>query len=247
MAWILTIDVAPEQADSITDQLWTIGTNGVAELPNEGNKGPARLLAGFETEAEAETARFQLGGSVAPVDPTAWGTPPIADVEIAGHTLTIEAGHSFGHGKHPTTRLCLQLLERHLRPGQTVLDIGCGSGVLSLAAKALGAPEVTAIDIDPAAIAASGANAKANNLTIDVSCTPIAEIVGPFDVVVVNMLVVELEPIADHVVRCSGGLLIVSGALIDQASRWTALFPNLICVDQASDGEWAGRTYRLMA
>ncbi len=241
MAWILTIDVAPEQVDTTSNHLWTLGTNGIAEVASPGGDDHTRVLAGFETEAEAETAKTELGGAVAPVDPTAWGAPATTTIDVGGRSLTIEAGHSFGHGAHPTTRLCLQALERHVAPGQTVLDVGCGSGVLSLAAKALGASAVTAIDIDPAAIAASAENAEANGIRLDISTAPVDQVNGLFDIVVVNMLVAELEPIAANVERVAGGLIILSGALIEQADRWSAMFPACSVIEETADGDWAGK------
>lgn len=241
MAWILTIDIDTAQVDAVSDQLWTLGTNGIAELPGEAG---ARLLAGFESEAEAQVAQAEFGGTVAPVDPSVWGAPPTAMIEVGGRSLIIEAGHSFGHGAHPTTRLCLDALEQHVTGDQTVLDVGCGSGVLSLAARALGAPSVTAIDIDPAAIAATTENAQANDLTLDISATPIEQLTGSFDVVVVNMLVAELEPVSADVRRLSNGVLILSGALIEQATRWSAMFPECDVIDETTNGEWSGMVIR---
>ena len=241
MAWILTIDVPSAEADAVSDQLWTLGTNGVAEVPSGDD---ARLLAGFETEAEAKIARGAIGGSIAPIDPPQWAPPEAATIEVGGRTLTIDAGHSFGHGGHPTTRLCLQALERHVGGGDTVLDVGCGSGVLSLAASTLGASAVTAIDIDPEAITATTENARANNLTLNISATPLADVSGSFDIVVVNMLIAEVEPLAGDLRRVAGGLVILSGALIEQADRWSAMFPGSEMMEATTDGEWAGKVIR---
>ena len=248
MSWILTIDADHDAIDPIIDELWGLGTSGVATLvppaPNPRVPTTARLLAGFESEAEAGSAQAILGGVVTPVDPTAWDTPDVAVLEVGDRSLTIDAGHSFGHGRHPTTQLCIQALEHHLQPGNSVLDVGCGSGVLSLTAAALGAGAVTAIDIDPAAIAATKANADANDIELDVTATDIAELDDRFDVVVVNMLVAELEPIASDVRRLARDLIIVSGALIDQRERVQSAFSSALLIEENNNGDWAGNVYR---
>jgi ribosomal protein L11 methyltransferase len=76
--------------------------------------------------------------------------------------IELDPGAAFGTGQHETTRLCLEALEERLRPGATVLDLGCGSGVLSVAAALLGAARVDALDVDPAAVRATDENAARN-------------------------------------------------------------------------------------
>jgi len=83
--------------------------------------------------------------------------------------VRINPGMAFGTGTHPTTQLCLQLLEPYLQPGERVFDIGCGSGILSIAAVRLGACSVTAVDIDPASIASTLENCKLNQVTEQVT------------------------------------------------------------------------------
>lgn len=239
MAWILTIDLPADQVDVVTDQLWSLGTDGVAELP--GNDGP-QLLAGFPTIESAEAAQRVFGGTIAPVDPSQWATPEARTIAVGPHSLTIDAGHSFGHGDHATTQLCLRALKRHVRPGMSVLDLGCGSGVLALAARLLGATPVVGVDVDPAALTATEHNATNNRLDVEVSDTPVGQLERSFDLVVVNMLIAELEPIAPDVDRVAGDVLILSGALTEQADRWSALFPNRPVLDASVDGEWAGHT-----
>jgi precorrin-6B methylase 2 len=243
VSWILSINVDEGQIDPITDRLWDLGTNGVATIPTPEGTG-SRLLAGFESEVVATTAQTILGGVVSPVDPAAWETPDVVLLEVGGRSLAIDAGHSFGHGKHPTTQLCIRALESHLRPGTTVLDVGCGSGVLSLTAAALGASSVSAIDIDPAAIVATTANAASNGIELDISANDIADLDERFDVVVVNMLIAELEAIADDVQRLAGDMIIVSGALIEQQERVRLAFPSASLIEENVDGDWAGHVYR---
>jgi ribosomal protein L11 methyltransferase len=78
--------------------------------------------------------------------------------------IQIDPGMAFGTGTHPTTQLCLELLEKYARPGQDVIDVGCGSGILSIAALKLGARRALAVDIDEAAVQASNDNARANDV-----------------------------------------------------------------------------------
>ena len=235
MAWTLTIDLTLDQVDAVSDRLWELGTDGVAELP-----GP-QLIAGFPTSEAACAARSILGGEVRAVDPTQWQTPAARSVAVGEHSLVIDAGHSFGHGDHPTTQLCLRALERHVRPSMSVLDVGSGSGVLAIAARALGADPVVAIDIDPAAVEATQRNATENNVRVEISSTPVASVGRTFDLVVVNMLVAELEPIAADVSVTAHDLLVLTGALVDQADRWGRLFPEHRAIEQRLDADWAGR------
>lgn len=78
--------------------------------------------------------------------------------------ILINPGMAFGTGTHPTTQLCLELIEKHLQPGQSVFDIGCGSGILSIAAVRLGAERVIAVDIDPASVASTQENCALNGI-----------------------------------------------------------------------------------
>lgn len=90
----------------------------------------------------------------------AWLTPPVGKRAA----VRIDPGMAFGTGTHPTTQLCLQIAERHVQSGQPVIDIGCGSGILSIAALKLGASHALAVDIDPLAVQASRQNAALNGV-----------------------------------------------------------------------------------
>src|SRR3954468_16240591 len=92
-----------------------------------------------------------------------WHQAPDPDALI----LELDPGLAFGTGSHPTTRLCMEWLEQHPAPGKSVLDYGCGSGILAMVAKKMGAGDVAGVDIDPQAIESARANAERNGCEID--------------------------------------------------------------------------------
>jgi ribosomal protein L11 methyltransferase len=141
-------------------------------------------------------------------------------------SLIIDPGLAFGTGAHPSTQLCLEWLDENLRRGEDVLDYGCGSGILAIAAVKLGARHVVGIDIDPRAVEASRQNARLNHCeeTKVEFCTaqtvrhPDAEGSCRVDVVVANILanpLVMLAPILCEAVR-KGGHIALSGILLEQ-------------------------------
>ncbi|WP_374339709.1 50S ribosomal protein L11 methyltransferase [Leeia sp.] len=149
-----------------------------------------------------------------------WITPTWHEAPQDGSiNLWLDPGLAFGTGSHPTTRLCLEWLDRHLPVGSSVLDYGCGSGILALAARKLGAAHVVGVDIDPQAIQASHDNASQNQVNIDFYL-PDASPNGQYDVVVANILTNPLRTLAPLLaghVR-SGGQLVLSGILVEQVA-----------------------------
>ena len=143
----------------------------------------------------------------------------------AAVNLILDPGMAFGTGSHPTTRLCLEWLERNVHAGCSVLDYGCGSGILAIAAARLGAGCVAGVDIDPQAVDAAQANAKRNGVTAAFhdSVQPVA---GAYDLVVANILSNPLRVLApaicDHV--RSGGRLALSGILREQSDEIMAIY-----------------------
>lgn len=131
--------------------------------------------------------------------------------------LRLDPGLAFGTGSHPTTRLCLRWLEAHLATGHSVIDYGCGSGVLAIAAKLLGAGSVTGVDIDPQAIVASRANAAMNGVAARFEL-PEEFAPAPADVVVANILSNPLRMLAPLIcgLARSGGAVVLSGILSAQ-------------------------------
>jgi ribosomal protein L11 methyltransferase len=146
--------------------------------------------------------------------------------------VVIEPGQAFGTGSHDSTRLALELLdalERDRVEGARVLDVGCGSGVLALAALELGATRALCFDMDPLAGQAAAANAMANGREgqFQVFIGPLDAIMGPpFDLVLVNLLRTELLPLTGGLARLTraGGTLIASGLLASERAEVCARF-----------------------
>jgi ribosomal protein L11 methyltransferase len=169
-------------------------------------------------------------------------TPSWHDVADASRiAIVLDPGLAFGTGSHPTTRLCLQWLERFLRPGATVIDYGCGSGILGIAAARLGAARVTGVDIDPQALAATRDNADRNRVAVEVRGTldPRPE---PADIVVANILSSPLKllaPVLTDLVR-PGGSLVLSGVLERQIDEVAEVYASRLPLAAAgvADG-WA--------
>lgn len=156
-------------------------------------------------------------------------------------SIVLDPGLAFGTGSHPTTRLCLQWLERSMPAGATVIDYGCGSGILAIAAARLGAARVIGVDIDPQALIASRENAERNRVAIEVlgSTDPRPE---PADVVVANILSSPLKvlaPMLAGLVR-PGGSLVLSGVLARQIDEVAAVYAPLLPVTAVDVSEgWA--------
>ena len=134
--------------------------------------------------------------------------------------IELDPGVAFGTGSHPTTQLCLQWLERRVQGGESVLDYGCGSGILAIAAARLGAGRVVGVDIDPAAVAAARDNAGRNHVAaefLDVATTLSIEA----DMLVANILSNPLKMLAPALSRHvrPGGIMALSGVLAAQAEE----------------------------
>ncbi len=156
----------------------------------------------------------------------------------AAVNLVLDPGMAFGTGSHPTTRLCLEWLERAVSDQCTVLDYGCGSGILAIAAARLGAGRVAGVDIDPQAVEAARANAERNGVTalFADSAVPVA---GQYDLVVANILSNPLRVLAPAIcahVR-SGGQLALSGILREQAEEIIGIYAQWLPMQVADTRE----------
>lgn len=145
-----------------------------------------------------------------------WHEPPDPDAVV----VRLDPGVAFGTGTHPTTRLCLRWLDASLRKGATVLDYGCGSGILAIAAAKLGASRVVGSDIDPQALQAARANSEANAIRADYTEPDLLR-AGTWDVVLANILSNPLMVLAPALLArvAPGGALVLSGVLERQADQ----------------------------
>jgi ribosomal protein L11 methyltransferase len=134
--------------------------------------------------------------------------------------ITLDPGLAFGTGSHPTTRLCLRWLDSHLKGGESVLDYGCGSGILTIAALKLGAANATGVDVDAQAVQASRDNAIVNQVDAQFYL-PDAASKQQVDIVVANILTNPLKVLAPLLAGSlrQGGQIVLSGVLSEQAAE----------------------------
>lgn len=214
---------------------------GLAEVPQ------------FESEAVAEQNWVHLTQSQ--FDPIRitdrlWIVPSWhASPDPAAINIQLDPGMAFGTGSHPTTRLCLEWLCDHLQPGQSVLDYGCGSGILGIAAASLGATPVLGVDIDERALQAAYDNIHSNGVAMQLQSSAQA-LQRRFDVVLANILTNPLCMLAPalsaHV--AAGGRIILSGVLEAQAQQVIdAYAPYLPLHVGASNDGWIRLEGRLTA
>jgi ribosomal protein L11 methyltransferase len=165
-----------------------------------------------------------------------WHEPP----QGVPAALRLDPGMAFGTGSHPSTRLVLRFLERTVRGGERVLDYGCGSGILAIAAAKLGAIEVDAVDIDPQALEATAANARDNRVAVRVA-PPEALAAGGYDIVLSNILAQPLMLLAPLLASrtARGGRLALSGILETQAAEVAAAYAEQFEISRSAEEGWA--------
>lgn len=159
--------------------------------------------------------------------------------------LMLDPGLAFGTGSHPTTSLCLQWLDAQNLHGHKVLDYGCGSGILALAAAKLGATGITAVDIDPQAIISTQENARQNGIDNNILHVGMPDILpesADYDVILANILIgplMALKPRFAHLLATKGRLL-VSGILAEQLEDLKNHYTlDWDCLESAIEGDWA--------
>lgn len=263
---VVRVEVPVDEAEVAADLLWQAGATAVGEAAD--GSGTVALTADLE-RCPPEVAR--RGWSVVEwVDDGAWQDgwrtyaravragvflvrppwvpAPTEGAEAAGPfvELVVDGGRAFGTGSHPSTTLALEALPDVVRPGDDVVDVGCGSGALAVGAALLGAGRVVAVDIDPAAVEATTRNAAANGVRVEVAQGDASEVDGPFDVVLANLgspLVFELASVL-LAATAPGGALVLSGLLDERAGDVHAAYPAMECERPRSRDGWSALVLR---
>jgi ribosomal protein L11 methyltransferase len=219
----VSVRVAAERAEEARAMMIELFPEGFEEVPVSGGVE----LAAY-TKAGGEERLWQVFGPGAATDVKSgwseawksfhrpvtvgrlWIGPPW-ETAAEGHVpVVVDPGQAFGTGAHPTTQLCLEHLGSH--DPVSLLDLGCGSGVLAIAAAKLGFAPVTALDLDPAAVAAARANAEANEVEIQVGLVDVlTDELPDAQLVVAN---IAREPVEQVAGRVPGSELVASGYLV---------------------------------
>ena len=266
MAWLsITVEVEPGQAEALSEALIEAGADSVDLEPRAAlmrltalaarDSDPQRLVAAAAKTAGIASPEFhtdrledddwvrrsqsQFGpvraGERLWIVPSWHEAPPPPALVVR-----VDPGLAFGTGSHPSTRLILNVLERHIRGGERVLDYGCGSGILAIAAAKLGAGELDAVDIDPQALEVARANAQTNGVRLR-TALPEALPAGDYDLVLANILSDPLVRLAPELAARTrpGGRVFLSGILESQAPEVRDAYKESFIVDTpAQDDVW---------
>ena len=239
----LEIEFHPDDRDILSAELWEHGSAGIVEL------SPSRLRAFFEGDRKALLAQYP-GSVLREEEDRDWvqsARDMLQPMEVgerfflvpewrddpapAGRfRMVVNPGMAFGTGVHETTRLCLEALERYLRPGARMLDVGTGSGILAKAAALLGAERVWACDTDPIAVEIAGTGFVGS---VDAVASGVA------DVVTANISPEAIVSLAGDLVRVlrPGGVLLASGFERHEVEQVRAALPGAREVREK--GNWA--------
>jgi ribosomal protein L11 methyltransferase len=261
---IVQLEVAEADAELAADALWQGRPNAVSEEPL--GDGRVRLTADVADPGSVDprwtfTVLTVDGGAYLDAW-RAWATPVRAGRRVVVHpawlplpgeseddiVIVLDAARSFGSGSHPSTRLVLAILEDQLAGGERVLDVGCGSGVLAIAACRMGAAGAVALDIEPAALEAARANAVTNRVDdrVDISARDLSAVDEAFDVVVANIgvrVLGELAPVLVERLR-PGGLLVLAGLLVDQVDDVVAHCAGCDELERRTEDGWSATVLR---
>jgi ribosomal protein L11 methyltransferase len=261
-AGALAVDIEDGAAGSASEEP-QFGEAGTAPRPWRRNVVRALIAEGADVAAMIGAACARTGAASPPyrvqavadqdwvratqaqfapieISPRLWIVPSWhAAPAPAALNIVLDPGLAFGTGSHPTTRLCLRWLERHVAGGESVIDYGCGSGILAVAALKLGAASAVGIDIDEQALLAARANALQNRVQAEFH--PAVFRPRPAGMVVANILAQPLIALAPLLARLTvpGGRLALSGILGPQAAGVRAAYGRWFAIaEDARDEEW---------
>ena len=234
VAWALALDLSPggfeesEDATTLTLSLYVDKSvvRSIEEAFSDVEVTPVE--PGWEDAWRAFHKPARVGGL--------WIGPPWEQPGVGELAVVIDPGRAFGTGAHPTTRACIELLARSER--SSLLDVGCGSGVLSIAAARLGFGPIQAVDNDPVAVETTIANATANAIRIDVSL--LDGEVDPLPVMATTVANVLLAPVERILARLASGLVITSGYLETDHPR----APGWYSTDRVTLEGWAADRFQ---
>jgi len=171
-----------------------------------------------------------------------WESPELNAEQIA---VVVDPGMAFGTGSHPTTQLCLAAIDEFLKPGDSVADLGTGSGILAIAAKLLGADKVAGSDIDPLAVKIAQDNSEVNGVQIDFT---IEAPVGEYDIVVANILADVILDLKETLINLTkpSGVLIVSGIIDTRSGDVLRGLSDagLELIEERAQSEWRAIIFR---
>ena len=260
---MISVAVTEDELSEVCDRLLALGARSI-DVVAPGDSRRVVLAAVDETSAAGVAASLRAGGAMAVTRPN--GGPPLrkwlqdtGPVTFDGRLTVcpawsehdrrrlpglVELGPGgFGNGRHPTTRQMIEELLERTVGGERVLDVGCGSGILALAALEIGAASAVAVDIDRGAVAAARRNADINGLgdRLEATPAPLGAIDGTFDVVLANIAragIVELAPeLVSHL--APGGWLAVGGISPSQCEQAAGFLRPLVEAGRRACGEWA--------
>ena len=261
---IVQLEVPETDVELAADALWQGSPSAVSEEPLGG--GRVRLTADVVERARIDprwpVEVLALDGEAYLDEWRAWAAPvrvgrrillqpawlPRAGEPDGDLTIVLDPGRSFGSGSHASTRLVLTVLEDVIAGGEQILDVGCGSGVLAIAACRLGAAAAVALDVDPVAVKTTQANAAANGVgdRLAASVEDLAAVAETFDVVVANIGVGVLRDVAPALVERlrPGGLLVLAGLLVDQVDEVLARCRGCVELERRAEDGWSAPVLR---
>jgi len=268
---LVSMRVTREQLELAQLRLWELGATGLEErdrttLARSPSDEHVTLVASFSNGVAAKRAlddvnkdfeaelsyladvdwavEWRRGFRPQQIGRLLWLQPSWerADSAPGQVVVTIDPENAFGSGYHETTRLVLGALEQRIRGGERLLDVGCGSGILSITALRLGAASALGIEMDEDAVKVARRNARLNGVDagFEASTTPLVEVEGMYDVVLANIETRVLIDVADELSSriAPGGFLVLSGILHEEREAIAAAYPSMRLIEWLEENAW---------